>query len=261
MQASLKGKVAVVTGAAEGIGAAITRGLIAMEADLALVDMKPIDIAALKAQAGPGQRIHSYVCDAALPAEIKAATAALQKDFGDVSVLVNNVGGAGNIQQDDIEEITDENWDYVISLSLSSSMRFSRELVGGMKRQKFGRIVNISSSLKDGIFGGAGTVRARLPYITAKMALVGLTKQLANDLGPFGITANAVAPGLTLPGPDAKITKRYMALPPEEQKKLSGHTPNGRLASGEDIANAVCFLASPLSGHINGETIKVAGGA
>ncbi|WP_159457691.1 SDR family oxidoreductase [Xaviernesmea oryzae] len=90
--------------------------------------------------------------------------------------------------------------------------------------------------------------------------MIGLTKQLCNDLGPFGISVNAVSPGLTLPGEDAKITQRFRSLPPEEQARMYSHIPAGRLATGEDIANAVCFLVSEASGYISGETLLVAGG-
>ncbi len=257
----LAGRLAVVTGAAEGIGAAIARGLVAAGADLAAVDVKPID-PAVWAEAGPsGRRVRSYVCDATDPAQVRATCAQLQADLGPASILVNNVGGSGNEEAFDIEDIGDEAWDFVLSLSLSSAMRFSRGLVGGMKAQGFGRIINISSSLKDGVFGPVGTLRGRLAYVTAKMGLIGLTKQLAKDLGPHGITVNALSPGLTLPGPDAKITKRFAALPPEQQQALTRNIPMGRLATGEDMANTACFLASPFSGYVNGETITVAGGA
>lgn len=258
---SFAGKLAVVTGAAEGIGAAIARTLWAGGADIAAVDIKPVEEERLTGgTARPGQRFCAYGCDATAADEVRAVCAAIQADLGPAAILVNNVGGGGNEPGDDIETISDEQWDFVIALTLSSGMRFTRGLVGGMKAAGYGRIINISSSLKDGVFGNVGTVRGRLPYITCKTAVVGMTRQLANDLGPHGITVNCVSPGLTLPGEDARITLRFRSLPPEEQRKLYEHIPLGRLASGEDIANAVRFLATEESGYISGQTITVAGG-
>jgi NAD(P)-dependent dehydrogenase (short-subunit alcohol dehydrogenase family) len=193
-------------------------------------------------------------------AEVKNVCARIEADIGPVSILVNNVGSYGTEPGDDVETITDEEWDFVVSLTLSSTMRFTRGLVGGMKRQGYGRIVNISSSLKDGVFGDVGTVHGRLSYVSCKMAVVGLTQQLANDLGPFSITVNCVSLGLTLPGEDARITRRFRSLPRRgTAQALRPHTI-GRLVSGEDIANAMCFLAKEESGYISGQVITVADG-
>jgi NAD(P)-dependent dehydrogenase (short-subunit alcohol dehydrogenase family) len=256
-----EGRVAVVTGAAEGIGAEISRTLWAGGADLAAIDLKTVDQAAITRGAKkPGQRFFSYRCDATSSKQVAETCASLQQDLGPASILVNNVGGGGTEPGDDVEFISDEQWEFVLSLSLSSAMRFCRGLVGGMKARKYGRIVNISSSLRNGVFGPVGTVKGRLPYITSKMAVVGFTKQLSNDLGGYGISVNAVSPGLTLPGEDARITQRFRALPEHEQVRMYAHIPAGRLANGADIANAVCFLAAEASGYISGETMTVAGG-
>ena len=105
--------------------------------------------------------------------------------------------------------MTDEVWEHILSLNLGAMLRFSRRLVPAMKARRAGRIVNITSSLKDGVFGGAATVGARLPYVTAKSGIVGFTKQLANDLGPYGITVNAVRLGSPCPIPTRASRKRY----------------------------------------------------
>ena len=254
----LQGQLAVVTGAAEGIGAAIARALVNAGADLAAVDVRPVDLAALGA--APEQRLQAFACDVTSSVEVAETCRAILKALGPVSILVNNAGGGGNEPCDNIETLTDDQWEHVLSLNLSATMRFCRGVVGSMRAARHGRIVNISSTLRNGFHGAVGTMRGRLPYITAKMALVGLTRQLANDLGAGGITANIVSPGLTLPGPDAKITLRYNALPAEEKHRLTGHIPAGRPATGEDVANAVLFLALPASGYISGQTIDVSGG-
>ncbi|MCW5770165.1 MAG: SDR family oxidoreductase, partial [Rhodospirillaceae bacterium] len=207
------------------------------------------------------RRVRACRCDVTETAAVDAAAAAIEATIGPVSILVNNVGGSGTETATQLEEVTDALWDRIVGLNLGGLFRFSRRLVPGMKARKAGRIVNITSSLRTGIFGGAATVGARLPYITAKNGVVGFTRQLALDLGPFGITVNAVAPGFTLPDPEARITRRFRALAPEQQRELTANIPLGRPAEGEDIANAVLFLASPRSRHITGEVITVSGGA
>ncbi|WP_085424037.1 SDR family NAD(P)-dependent oxidoreductase [Xaviernesmea oryzae] len=148
------GRLAVVTGAADGIGAAISKALWAGGASLAAVDIQPVDEAKITGgSAAEGQVFRSYLCNATKSIEIAETCNAIQEDFGPVDILVNNVGGGGTDQNNDIETLTDDEWDFVVSLSLGATMRFSRGLVGGMKAKSYGRIVNISSSLKDGVLG------------------------------------------------------------------------------------------------------------
>lgn len=258
----LKGTVAAVTGAAGGIGAAIASGLIAAGADVAAIDLKPVDCEALRAHAiAAGQQVRAWQCDVTDSEQVRRACAAVTAELGPATILVNNVGGSGAVPIEQIEDMNDDTWDHILSLNLGSIMRFCRGLVPGMKARGYGRIVNVSSTLKDGMFGPLGTLGARLPYVTAKSAIVGMTKQLAKDLGPFGITVNAIAPGLTLPGETARITQRFRALSPEAQQRFTAPIPAGRLGMGEDMANAVRFLVSPYSGYVSGEVLAVAGGA
>jgi NAD(P)-dependent dehydrogenase (short-subunit alcohol dehydrogenase family) len=255
-------QLAVVTGAAGGIGAAIARALAAGGANLALIDAKDIAPETLRGlAAGPRQTVRAWRCDVIDADAVRFACDAIAAELGPAAILVNNVGGSGSHQVEHVEDLTDEVWDHVLSLNIGSIMRFCRALVPAMKQRRYGRIVNVSSTVKEGMFGPPGTIGARIPYVTAKSAIVGLTKQLAKDLGPFGITVNAIAPGFTLPGEDARITQRFRALPPEDQKRLTGGIPVGRPGSGEDMANAVRFLASPHSGYVTGEILAVAGGA
>jgi NAD(P)-dependent dehydrogenase (short-subunit alcohol dehydrogenase family) len=258
----LEGLVALVTGAADGIGNAIARGLVGAGASLAAVDLNEVDVEALRATcaAPASQRVAAWRCDVTSSPAVAETCAAAAAALGPVSILVNNAGGSGSVRIQNVEDMTDEVWDHVLSLNLTSGMRFCRSLVGAMKTQGFGRIVNVSSTLKDGVFGPVGTLGGRLPYITAKSALVGFTRQLAKDLGPCGITVNAVAPGLTLPGPESRITKKFEALPEEDRRRLTANIPAGRLATGEDMANAVCFLCTPASAYVNGQVIAVNGG-
>jgi NAD(P)-dependent dehydrogenase (short-subunit alcohol dehydrogenase family) len=192
--------------------------------------------------------------------EVRAACRAVEQELGPVSILVNVAGGSGTVGIEHIEDVTDEVWDQVLAVNLGSIMRMCREIVPGMKQRRYGRIVNMSSRTKDGVLGPLGAMGARLPYVTAKSAIVGLTKQLSKDLGPFGITVNAVAPGLTLPNPTARITQAFNASPPEVQARRTSAIPAGRLGKGEDVVNAVRFLISPASSYISGEILSVTGG-
>jgi NAD(P)-dependent dehydrogenase (short-subunit alcohol dehydrogenase family) len=244
MNRELEGQVAIVTGGAAGIGAAIAAGLAAAGASVASFDLSG-----------------AWKCDVTRSDEVKAMCSRVAREIGAVSILVNNAGGSGSVPIEHVEDMTDEAWDAILSLNVGSVMRLCREVVPGMKQRRYGRIVNISSTLKDGMFGPLGPLGARLAYVTAKSAIVGMTRQLAKDLGSFGITANAIAPGLTLAGESARITQRFHALPPEARQRMTSHVPAGRLGSGEDMANAALFLVSPVSGYVNGEVLSVAGGA
>lgn len=247
----LEGQIAVVTGGAGGIGAAISRLLAERGATVATVD--------LNSQTCSG-RIHPYSCDVTKTADVDATCAAIAKELGPPSILVNNVGGSGSHPATQVEDTTDEVWEQVLSLNIGSILRFCRAIVPGMKTRRSGRIVNVSSTLMNGMYGSAGTVGARLPYVAAKSAIVGLTKQLAKDLTPSGILVNAIAPGFTLPDENARITRRFHALPPDQQKAMVSDIPMGRPGSGDDMAQVACFLASPKNSYVSGQIISVDGG-
>jgi NAD(P)-dependent dehydrogenase (short-subunit alcohol dehydrogenase family) len=251
MPLEFEGEVAVVTGGAAGIGAAIARSLAERGASVAVADISA---------AASGVRMKAWRCDAMNSADVDATCADIIHELGAPSILINNVGGSGPYRATQVEETTDEMWDTVLSLNIGSILRFCRALVPGMKARRAGRIVNVSSTLMNGMRGSSGTVGARLPYVAAKSAVVGLTRQLAKDLGPFGIAVNAIAPGFTLPDENARITQRYRALSPDEQRPLIADIPMGRPGTGEDMANAVCFLASPHNAYVAGQVLCVDGG-
>lgn len=260
MNLDLEGQVALVTGGAGGIGAVIAGALISRGANVAVVDISEPPLDALQARTQGGARAFAARADVRDTSAVNDACDQIAAALGPVSILVNNVGGAGGARCTGIEDVTDETWDLIMALNLGSAMRFSRKLVPSMKERRQGRIINIGSSLMSGYFGDTGTASALLPYATAKSGFTGFTRQLAFDLGPFGITVNAVIPGLTLPGPDATITKRFNALPAEHQQRMTANVPLGRLATGEDMANAVCFFASPASSFVSGQLLAVTGG-
>lgn len=259
MKYSLEGQVAVITGGAGGIGAAIALEMWEQGASVAIVDIIPSDEAVFSNPRGL-QRLGVWVADVTKTEEVEAFFAQVTEQLGPVTTVVNNVGGCGTARCTGIEDITDEDWDLVLALNLGSVMRLSRSAVPGMKQRGFGRIINIGSGLMRGMFSNPGTVDALLPYATGKSGIEGLTRQLAFDLARLGITVNAVIPGITFPGENSRITKRFKALPAEEQARLMAPIPVGRPGTGEDIAHMVCFLATPAASYITGELVNVSGG-
>jgi NAD(P)-dependent dehydrogenase (short-subunit alcohol dehydrogenase family) len=259
----LKGQIAIVTGAAGGIGGAVVRMLLARGTAVAALDIAAMDSKMFAAQAS-GDAAGGLIqvrCDVTDTQAVEQACDEARRQLGPVSILVNAAGGSGDDRVEALEQTSDEVWQKVMSLNLTSVLRFSRAVVPAMKQAKYGRIVNLSSSLRHGVVGPVGTVGARLPYVASKSALAGLTSQLGKDLGSFGITVNAVAPGLTLAGEQAAVTRRFRALPAALQARAMQRIPTGRPADGDDIAHAIGFLVSPAARHVNGQVLDVNGGA
>ncbi len=236
-------KIAIVTGATRGIGAAIAQALAAQ--GLRVVGTATTDAGAQKITAAlastHGFGIALNVTDAAA---CDAAIKEIENTCGAVSVLINNAG----ITRDTlIMRMKDEDWDAVMDTNLKSIFRLSRAVIRGMMKARYGRIVNVGSVV--GSMGNAGQVN----YSAAKAGLIGLTKSLAQEVGSRGITVNCVAPGFI----DTDMTK---ALADEQRNALTARIPAGRLGMPEDIAHAVAFLASEGAGYVTGATLHVNGG-
>jgi 3-oxoacyl-[acyl-carrier protein] reductase len=241
----LKDKVALVTGAAQGIGAAIVRelgrhGATIVGTDINEKNAQRIDVAL--AEAGIAGR--GMIMDVRDPAQIDAGIAQIEKEYGGIFALVNNAG----ITRDNLAmRMKDEEWDAVIDTNLKSVFRLCRAVTRGMMKARNGRIVNISSVV--GYAGNAGQVN----YCASKAGVAGLSRALARELGSRNITVNCVAPGFI----DTDMTK---ALEEKQRAALSASVPLGRLGQPEDVAAAVAFLASPGGAYISGATIHVNGG-
>jgi 3-oxoacyl-[acyl-carrier protein] reductase len=240
---TLKGQVALVTGASRGIGAAIAQELAqrgAMVIGTATTDDGAGRITqALQAQGGRGVRL-----DVNDVASAEAVIEDIAKQHGGLQVLVNNAG----ITRDMLAmRLKDEDWDAVIDTNLKAVFRMSRAVMRTMMKQRYGRIVNITSVV--GASGNPGQAN----YAAAKAGVAGMTRALARELGSRGITVNCVAPGFI-------ETDMTAALPEEQQKALLGQIPLGQLGKPADIAHAVAYLASREAGYVTGQELHVNGG-
>jgi len=172
---------------------------------------------------------------------------------GAVDVLVNNAGGVAGQEMRPIEEVPDADWDHLFAVNVHAAFTLSRAVAAGMKRAGSGRIINISSGA-----GLAPSLTGIQAYCSAKHAVVGLTRQLAHELGPFGITVNSVAPGFVRS--NAASEKQWAGYGEEGQRALVERIAMRRLGTAQDIANSVVFFASELAGFVNGQVLTVDGG-
>jgi NAD(P)-dependent dehydrogenase (short-subunit alcohol dehydrogenase family) len=258
---SLAGKVALVTGAAQGIGRAIAEAFVAAGARLVISDRQAEKLAhTATALTSQGYEVISVPADVTYAGQVHEMVEHGLGVYGALDILVNNAGGSGNIGVDDIEDVSEELWDEIVDTNLKSAYLCSRAVVPHMKARRQGSIINFSSMSAKGAFGARGTSAARLPYAGAKAGVIGLTSQLAKDLGPFGIRVNAVMPGFILTQPDARVAQRYQELSAAEQAAMTAAVPLRRPGRPEEVAAVVLFLASPAASYVSGSIIEVNGG-
>jgi 3-oxoacyl-[acyl-carrier protein] reductase len=242
----LTGKIAVVTGAGKGIGAAIAarflkdniKGIALLDFDGALAEQTASRLDSSKTRALP------LVCDVSDSQQVKNAVSQACKHFGTVDILVNNAG----ITKDRMfHKMEQEAWDAVMNVNLNGAVNLCREIIPIMRQKTYGKIVNISST---SAFGNAGQAN----YAASKSALIGFTKALAKECGAKNITANCIAPGFI-------NTDMFNAVPDEIIKQYLAMIPMNRLAEPEEVAAVVSFFASDDSSFVSGQCLIMSGGA
>ena len=242
----LEGKVAIITGAARGIGKAIAIKYAQEGASVAFTDLAIDDNAkATEAEiTALGVKVKGYASNAADFEDTHKVVAEIVKDFGRVDILVNNAG----ITRDGLMmRMTEQQWDMVININLKSAFNFVHAVTPVMMKQKAGSIINMSSVV--GISGNAGQTN----YSASKAGMIGLAKSIAKEVGSRGIRANAIAPGFI-------ITEMTAQLSEEVRKQWAEQIPLRRGGTPEDVANVAVFLGSDLSSYVSGQVIPVCGG-
>jgi len=248
----LKDRVALVTGASRGIGAA-TAEVLARRGARVVVSARTIGdleqlAAAIRASGG---RALVAPCDVLDQTQVEAMVHRAVDEWGRLDILVNNAGLGTPTQP--VETIDPADWDQTLALNLKSAFLCARAAAPIMKAQKYGRIVNVSS------FAGRNFSRISGPqYSAAKAGVLALTKHMAVELGPFGICSNSVAPSIVL---TARVKAKWEARPLEEQERILNSLPLRRLAQPEEVATVIAFLASDDASYVNGVCIDINGGS
>ena len=247
MNIEFAGRRALVTGAAHGIGRAIAEALAGDAAEVVAADILGAEVATLRG--GGGGRITPAVCDLTRKSEI----AALVEKHGPFDLLVHSAGGVCGQAGRPLETIPEEDWHAILAINMTAAFLLAQAVTPGMKAKAYGRMVLISSGAGLGV-----SLTGIQAYAAAKAGEIGLTRQLAHELGQFGITVNSVAPGFVRSNPTTE--KQWESYGEEGQRQLLARIAMRRLGTAADISNAVLFLAGEQAGWITGQTLSVDGG-
>ncbi len=242
----LTGKVALITGAARGIGKAVALRFASEGADIAFTDIEIGQTAqnTISELEAFGVKVRAYASDAADFGQTHKVVEAIKEEFGHIDILVNNAG----ITRDGLMmRMSEAQWDAVLTVNLKSAFNFIHACTPIMARQRGGSIINMSSVV--GMAGNAGQCN----YSASKAGLIGLAKSIAKEMGPRGIRANCIAPGFI-------ISEMTNALPEDVRKQWATTIPLRRGGDPEEVAKVALFLASDLSSYVSGQVISVCGG-
>jgi 3-oxoacyl-[acyl-carrier protein] reductase len=251
MNIDFSGKVAIVTGAAHGFGRTIALGFAKRGATVHICDVNDAGLAETAELCGPAATVHHL--DVSDRTAVQATVAKIIADHGTVDILVNNAGGVRGQVGRPIEEITEAEWQTIFDVNLSGAFYMTQAVAPAMKQAKYGRVINISSGAGLGI-----SLTGIQAYASAKAGQIGLTRQLAHELGAWNITVNNVAPGFVRSNPTTE--RQWEAMGADGQAKLLQNIALKRLGAPEDIAHMVLFFASDYAGWISGQVISVDGG-
>lgn len=244
-------KVAIVTGGARGIGAAIAKRLAEDGHDVAIVDLNRDACAdTLRVVENAGRRAVAIAADVSDEEAVRAGVVQVVEALGPPTVLVNN---AGVLRDRTLSKLTMMDWDMVLNVNLRSAFLMSREVEPHMRAARWGRIINLSSIAALGVFGESN-------YSAAKAGVQGFTKSLAIELGRYGVTANVVAPGFVVTDMTREVAERVNMSIEDMTKEMMRDIRVGRAGEPDDIANAVSFFADERSSFVTGQVLYVAGG-
>jgi NAD(P)-dependent dehydrogenase (short-subunit alcohol dehydrogenase family) len=240
----LRGRIAVITGAARGIGFAVTKRLLEEGARVAMLDINREILDAARNELGDSENLRSFECNVADRQNVNSVIAATEQQFGPVDILVNN---AGIIRDAMFHKMLDDQWDAVLRVNLGGIYNCCKAVIEGMRNRKYGKIVNFASV---SAFGNIGQTN----YGASKASVIGFTKCLAKETARNNITVNAIAPSYV-------NTPMLHAVPDNVMEKFLAAIPLGRLAEPEEIASVTAFLCSDDSSFVTGECIVVSGGS
>ncbi|MEZ5777018.1 MAG: SDR family NAD(P)-dependent oxidoreductase [Paracoccaceae bacterium] len=251
MNIGFEGRRVIVTGAGHGFGRAIAHAFAAHGAQVYAFDVNAEGLAETVSRSDGA--CESAIVDVGDRDAVQAAVAKVEAKGGGIDILVNNAGGVCGQVGRPIEDIGAADWQAIFDVNLSGTFFMTQAVAPAMKRKKAGRVVNISSGA-----GRSISLTGIQAYASAKAGQIGLTRQLAHELGPWGITVNCVAPGFVRSNPTTE--RQWDAMGKDGQERLLSGIAMRRLGKPEDIANAVMFFASDQAGWITGETLGVDGG-
>ena len=247
-----KDKVAVITGAASGLGQAFAKRLAEEGVDIAAVDIGDCAVT-VKAVQAAGRKADAFKCDVSSPDAVAAMAAEVGKAFPRVDIVINT---AGIFPQIPLEKVTYAEWRRIMGTNLDGTFLVSMAFLPGMKTRGWGRIVNFSSSTVGSVVTGF------VPYVASKLGIVGFTRALATELGPFGVTVNAIQPGLTMtPGASSRPPRTGFATMEEEFADVAARFQAiKRVEVPEDLTGAISFLTSDDAAFMTGQTLYIDGG-